>query len=308
MSTFSRPHSPRQIRHPAARSASHRADKAAAEARKESTTIRVPTPALVSPVRPFSAFGIESHEAIFDGENWRSCEGSEEFADYLEEKCQELSWFTQHTHRAGKPAKMRRKTPTPLEVITVTCPPWLSDWVFGRLASGQAPTAALEASRDALLDAAFALFEGKRHLLGYAFHADTYDLHFDLIVSRQDGQGGRIGESGLHLAGPWTVGVDRQLRAGAEIGADKERNFERNIGKFRARYGVEAVPLDVALARALDEGTEKAIGIDLAPFKSAYALGVPAQERAHQQAALQALEDAKRKLLGEDVESPEVPL
>ncbi|MDX2186148.1 MAG: hypothetical protein SFV32_04375 [Opitutaceae bacterium] len=169
-------------------------------------------------------------------------------------------------------------------------------------------SSALGATRDGLLDAAFSLLSGKRHLLGYSFHADTDDLHFDLVVSRQDGQGGRIGDPGLHLAGPWTVGVDRQLRAGAQIGADKVRNFESNVAKFRARYGAEAIPLDVALARALDVGAEEAIGDDLAPFKSTYALGVPAQERAHQQAALQALDDAKRKLLGEDVESPEVPL
>jgi hypothetical protein len=98
------------------------------------------------------------------------------------------------------------------------------------------------------------------------------------------------------LVGPWCVGVDRQQRAGAEIGADKCRQLRRSVANFRHRYGEESVPLDIALARALDAAAEEVIGPDLVRYREAYAKRVPEMERQHTLAKLAALQAAEEKL------------
>jgi len=306
MSTFSRPRSRRQLRHPGARSASHQADKAAAEARRELTPVFVPAARLPSPERPFTDLGLLGHEFLLEGDEWRKCADPEDFSDSLESRAKALAWFYQQTTRRGKPARMRRKTPTPIEIVTVTFPPWLSDWALARLRSGDDPRASLAAIRTEWLEATMTVMAGKRHLIGYAFHSDTSDLHFDLVVSRQDGEGGRIGDAGLGLAGPWTVGVDRQLRADASIASDKKRRFAHNIAKFRERKGAEAIPLDVLLARALDNAAANVLGEELTPFIKTYAASVPRLEREHRKAALEVLDRARRRVLG-DPSQPEPP-
>jgi hypothetical protein len=254
--------------------------------------------------------GLTGHEYILDENGWRLCENPEEFSDFIEVESRRRSWFHQFTTRKGRPATMRRKTPTSLEVITTTFPPWLSDWTLASLRAGKDPRQKLGAITSRWLTLAIDLIGGERHLLGEAFHADTSDPHFDLIASRQDGLGGRIGGAGLGLAGPWTVGVDRQIRAGASIGRDKRRRFSRNCQKFQEREGPGATPLDLLLARSLDDAAAEVLGEELAPFISAYAASVPRLEREHRRAALDALDRARRMVLGQDrdAEPPEVEL
>jgi hypothetical protein len=120
----------------------------------------------------------------------------------------------------------------------------------------------------------------QRHWIGVSCHTDTSDLHVDLLLSRYDGKGGKIGKPGLQLSGPWVVGVDRQLRAGAAIASYKRRQFRANLSKHQQRYGDDAVPLDVALSRALDECAEMEMP-ELARYRADYARRVPELEHAH---------------------------
>jgi hypothetical protein len=301
MSTFSRPKTSRQLRHPGARSQSHKSEKAAAEQWEEITTISVPAPKSNTTSRPFEALGLTSHEFVFDDGKWYSCAAPEEFSNHLEQTASERNWFYQSTHRRGKPALMRRKTKNPLEVLTVTFAPWLSEWALSRLLSGQPPVAELARIEDEFSTRVLRLLSNNRHVIGRALHADTDDLHLDFVVTRQDGEGRRIGAAGLHLVGPWTTAVDRQLRSGAVIADDKRRTFGRNVAKFKGRYGDKVMPLDVALARALDEAADSVIGPELRPFREAYAKSVPALEAEHRRVALAALESAKNQILGRDL-------
>lgn len=202
---------------------------------------------------------------------------------------------------------MKRTVAAPLEIQTTSFAPWLSDWTAAEIAARRDPRKKLAATRNRWLETAREMFGGVRHLLGFACHTDTDDLHFDLALSRQDGQGGRIGEPGLRLVGPWCVGTDRQLRAGAEISPDKRRQLRRSVANFHHRYGKEAVPLDVVLARALDAAAEEAIGPELLRYRDAYAERVPGLERRHTLAKLAALQAAEEKLRESLVPEPTPP-
>ena len=82
MSTYTRPRTKRQLRHPGSRSKSHRIDKQQGEARKETAWFGVDAPERPSPQRNFH--GLTGHEYIHDGQRWKRCQGPEEFADHLE--------------------------------------------------------------------------------------------------------------------------------------------------------------------------------------------------------------------------------
>jgi len=293
MSTYTRAKTKRQRRHPGSRGKSHKLDKQHGDARKETAWLGVDAPSRPSPQRKFP--GMEGHEYTYDGGTWHRCTGPEELADFLEKMAELLGWYISATKRKGREVEMKRPVATPVEIFTTTFSPWLSDWVEAELAAGRDPKKKLAAIRNRWLEAAQGLLAGQRHLLGYAFHADTDDLHFDLCCSRQDGKGGRIGEPGLRLVGPWCVSTDRQVRSGAKINADKQRQLRRSIANFRHRYG-NTVPLDVALARALDTAAEEVIGPDLIRYREAYAKRVPQMEREHAAAQLAALDAAAQKL------------
>jgi hypothetical protein len=241
--------------------------------------------------------GIEGHEQTFDGMRWSRCRGPEEFADYLEEESQRRSTFVDETQRRGKRVLMKRKARTPLEILTTTFPPWLSEWVAAELRAGRDPRPNLAKIRSTWMGKVVDRLQGERFLLGYAFHADTDDLHFDVCVSRQDGKGGRIGAAGLGLVGPWCVGVDRQLRAGAQIAPIKRSQLSRSVANFRRREGADAVPLDVQFARELDATADDVIGPALSLFKAAYANLVPLLEQQHAQAELEALDAARERVV-----------
>lgn len=259
--------------------------------------VRVPAPAHPRADRPFMAMGLEGHEFTYDGTRWSRCHKPEEFADYLETESHRRSFFVDETQRRGVAVKMKRKVGTPIEVLTTTFPPWLSEWVAAELRAGRDPRPQLAKLRSTWIGMVMERLHGERFLLGFAFHADTDDLHFDVCVSRQDGKGGRIGEAGLGLVGPWCVGVDRQLQAGADIAPLKRSQLSRSVGNFRRREGADAVPLDVQFARDLDGAADDVIGPALSLFKTAYARQVPALERQHAQAALDALDCARDQIL-----------
>jgi hypothetical protein len=294
MSTHVRAKTSRQLRHSGSRGKSHKLDKQQGELRKETSWLGVEAPQRPSPQRSFA--GLEGHEYIFDGQKWHRCQGPEELGDHLEAEAARRSHYRAQTTRKGVPVEMLRRVETPVDVLTTSFPPWLSDWTAAEIASQRDPRLKLATVRNRWLESAQNLLVGVRYILGYALHADTDDLHFDLALSRQDGKGGRIGETGLGLFGPWGCGTDRQLRAGAQIHPDKRRQMTRAIANFRRRYGEDAVPLDVQLARSLDAAADEVLGAELKPYREAYAARVPELERAHAAAQLAALKAAETKL------------
>ena len=295
MSTHSRPKNKRQLRHPGSRSRSHQLDKQEGEARQKNDWLRISAPESPTTKRTFGT--LQGHEYTFDGEQWQRCEGPEEFADYIEAEAAKRSWFMDHPKRKGVATEMRRRVASPVEVLTTTFAPWLSDWLAAETVQGRDARPKLAAIRNRWREAAAGMLAGSRYLMGYAFHADTDDPHFDLVLSRQDGKGGRIGKPGLLLVGPWCTAVDRQLRSGATIRPDKSQQIKRSIANFRHRYGEDQKPLDVMLARALDAAAEAVLGVELTPYKEAYAQRVPELERQHVEAQLEVIEAAKEKLL-----------
>jgi hypothetical protein len=293
MSTYNRPRTRRQLRHPASRSKSHKRDKREGEARQQTQWVGVEAPPRPSPERSFG--DLIGHEYICENGTWRRCDKPEEFADYMEKMAELLGWYRSETMRKGQKVEMKRPAPG-VEILTTTFSPWVNEWVAKKLAENRDPRKQLAEIRNQWLEKVKARLQGERHLLGYAFHADTSDLHFDLALSRQDGAGGRIGRPGLGLVGPWCVGVDRQQRVGAQISPDKSRQQRRSIANFRHREGEDAVPLDIALARALDEAAEEVIGPELLHYRDAYAARVPELERQHKLAQLEMLQAAEEKL------------
>ena len=294
MSTHGRPKSRRQMRHPGSRGKSHWEDKQRGEARRQTTFVPVPSPEHPSPRRVFGP--LHGHEYTFNGRNWKRCEGGEEFGDFLERQAELRGWYRSQTKRKGVAVEMKRQVAAPIEVLTTTFSPWLSDWTADEIAAKRDPRKALAAIRTKWLENAQRLLRGLRFFLGYAFHCDTDDPHFDLCVTRQDGRGGRIGKPGLQLVGPWCCGTDAQLRAGADISPHKSHQMKNSVANFRHRYGENAVPLDVSLARALDAAAEAVIGPELLNYRRAYAQRVPELERKHTAAQLAALQAAEAKL------------
>lgn len=304
MSTHSRPKTRRQLRHAGSRSVSHKLDKQQGDERKETNWVGVDAPQRPSPERSFP--GLTGHEFIREGDSWRRCEDPEELANCIERENKRRSWFMDTTQRKGVTVEMLRRVKAALEILTTSFAPWFSDWTAAQLALGKDPRPQLAAIRTQWLGEAQKVLSGERHMLGYAFHADTDDLHFDLVLTRQDGEGGRIGGNGLGLVGPWCCGVDRQLRSGAEISAEKRSQMGRAVANFRRRHGKDAKPLDVQLARALDEAADEVIGPELQPYREAYAKKVPELERAHKRAQLSIIQDAEEKLR-EDLEATPAP-
>lgn len=292
MPTYIRAITSRQLRHTASRCRSHRDDARANAARPECVSVPLPQPA--PPPLTFEDLGLMGHEYKCEGRDWVRCVDAEEFADYVQQLGQSRNWFHDTTTRHGRPCRMLRRVGTPVEIHTTTFSPWLNAWIRAELQAGRDPRPTLAEIRNRWLAFVTTRFAGVRHVLGYSLHADTGNLHFDLVLTRQDGRGGRIGPTALRLVGPWACGTARQRDVGATISAEKSRRLGVMITRFRARYGAAAVPLDVELNRALDAAADAVLGDQLAPFKREYAASVPALEQMHA-AAIRSAADALRE-------------
>jgi hypothetical protein len=304
MSTHTRAKTKRQWRHPASRSRSHLNDKRQGEARRETQWVPVAAPEHPRPDRSFAP--LQAHEYTYDGSTWRRCNDPEEFADYLETEARRRNWFMDRTQRKGVPVQMRRPAETPVEVLTTTFSPWLADWTEAQLKAERDPRQQLAAIRNQWLRAALGLLAGQRFVLGLATHVDSKAApHIDLCLSRQSGTGERVGKAGLSLVGPWCVGCSRQKEVGAQIHPEKQRQLTRSVANFRGRYGEDAVPLDVSLARALDTAADEVLGAELQPYRAAYAKRVPEMERQHAAAQLAVLKVAEEKLQERAAPEPE---
>jgi hypothetical protein len=308
MSLYTRAKTKRQLRHPGSRGKSHLEDKRQGEARRETKWVPVVAPEHPRPERSFAP--LQGHEYTHDGTAWKRCADPEAFGTYLEAEARRRGWYLDHTQRKGVPVTMRRPVAAPVEVLTTTFSPWLADWTAAQLDAKRDPRKQLALIRNVWLKAAQKALASSRHLLGFAVHLDTPAApHMDVALSRYDGQGGRIGEPGLRLSGPWSVGCLRQVQAGAKIHPDKRRQLTRAVANFRRRYPEpNAIPLDVALARALDAAAESVLGAELQPYREAYAARVPELERKHAAAQLAALQAAAEKLRERAAPAPEITL
>jgi hypothetical protein len=297
MSTHIRAKTDRQLEHSGSRGQSHLRDKAEGERRRRVKSLCYPAAQHPTEDRPFHEY-IDGHEQKRDPDTgtWTRCVNPEEYPKYLLAQSRDRSRFKDGTIRKGKPISMLRKAATPIEILVTTFPPWLSNWALAEFKAKRDARPFLAKIRNCWIPRAISRLAGIRYLIGYSFHCDTDDLHFDLAVSRQDGKGGRIGRAGLGLVGPWATATDRQVRACAIISSNKASRLSRDVANFRHRYGDGSVPLDVTLARDLDEAADNVLRAQLKPWKEAYAAKVPELERAHIAAELSAIDTVRAKI------------
>ena len=308
MSTYTRAKTRRQQRHPASRSRSHKADKAAAERRKAVAFLPIPAPNYAVAGPTLEGLGMTGYELIYDGSRWHACADPESFGDYLEGESKRRNWFFDLVQRGRKRARMRRKVATPIEVLTTPFCAGMRTWCASELEHGADPRWHLAAIRNWWLQTVVPVLQSQRYIIGVAAHFDTPTPHFDVVVSRQDGCGGRIGQAGLGLVGPWVVSVDRQVRFGAAISQIKREKLDKDFANFGYRYGPDSIPLDVRMARALDAVSRDIVGPHLDQHRSAYAAQVPLLEQAHILAKIEALEGAREHLIRQLDAVPKRPL
>ena len=307
MSTYTRASSKskRKLRHSAARGRTHAEDKRQAEARRGIFVV-LPKAAAGKVGPTLEERGMRSSERIHRGGRIIACEGEEQFADYIEAEAGERNWAYQHRMKLGKEVTVRIPVPTAVEVVVVSFSPWANAYIADLLAAGGDGNALALKAWSRFCDYAKSILVGdwERYFLGEALHADTHVLHGDLLLSRQE-DGMRVGRAGFTRSGPWFVGVDRQLRAGATINSKKQRQYRRSAQQHFRRYGQDSRPCDVLLARALDKACDETMGPELARYRVAYAASVPAREQAAAKAQLDRLEAAKDALMENfDVQEP----
>lgn len=167
MSTRSLLRTKRQRRHPASRSKSHRLDKLQGEARQRTVWVGLDAPERPNQSRSFP--GLDGHEYLFDGAMWTRCDGPEDFADHVEEQSDLRSWYKKQTTRNGVPVDMKRRVDAPLEVLTTTFEPALSDWTAAEIAAGRNPRPKLAAIRNLWLRGVQACLAGQERQKGSCF-------------------------------------------------------------------------------------------------------------------------------------------
>lgn len=287
-----------KLRHPGARGKYHAEDKRQADARRG---IFVVLPAAAKDNRPsLESRGMRSSERIHRGGWITECQGEEEFGNYIEHEAGERNWAYCERSKRGKIVTERILTPTAVEILVVPFAPWVTAFIEAKLAAGEdANTLALKIWALFCTYAKVLLVgDHERYFLGEALHMDTANAHGDLVLSRQE-DGMRVGRAGLALGGPWLVGTDRQLRAGATISPKKQKHFDQDIQKHFRRHGRNSRPFDILLARALDRAADEVIGPELVRYRTAYAASVPAREQRAIDTKLARLEAAKAALMNE---------
>ena len=298
------PRTDKECKHPASRGASHHLDKLLGEARRRVRMIPVTAAPSPSQKRDFGDLqGFELYREQVGP--WRRIDDPEEFGPLMIKERKARSTYKATASRRGQPEVVTRRDPYPIQNLTFVLHPAASDWVAGQVATSLDPKPALREILRRFYLLVQETLAGQRDLFGICFHADTDDLHFDFLISRQ-GPNGRIGKAGLGLVGPWCVAVDRQIRAGAEVGVQKRAQYVRAVANFRRRYG-DAKPLDIRLCRALDDVSAAVIGAPLRQYVDAYAKSVPGLERAHALAAIAELDEARAKLAATIPPSPPAP-
>ena len=285
-----------QALHVGSRSASHERDKAKGDARRKYKFFSVETEERPSPTRDFK--GLTGVEGIADPMTgrWTLCKDKDELGKHLVRESVARSRYKALTTRRGQPEMMTRIDPNPLTVHTASFHPAHCDLIADLIALGMDGQNIVHRIFAKYLSRAVLLFVDRRFVLGGALHVDTDDIHADLVVSR-NGPDYRLGKAGLGLVGSWCVAVDRQLRAGAKINAQKRAQFDRSMANFRRREGADAIPLDIQLARTMDAAAGEVLGDKATPYVTRYAASVPELERKHTLAALRELDAAREKLM-----------
>lgn len=296
MGTHINAKSKRQQAHTSPRSKVHKLDRELGKLRRQAEWSAYEAPTYPSPTRDFG--NLQSQEFKYRDGELIPCDDPEDYANYAMSEAVKHSWYKKETVRKGVPVMMKRTAGTPVEIVTTTAEPALSDFIAAQVSAGRDPSSIVDKIQFRWLFRVLPRVSSNRKMLGMSRHADTDDLHWDLLLSRQDGIGGRVGETALRLTGPWATATDRQVRCGAKISSDKKQKLAMSVANFRARYGANEVPFDVFLARSLDDATTEVLGNLITPYREAYARRVPDLERAHTKAKLDALERAHKRVLG----------
>ncbi len=294
-----------QLSHMSSRSAAHQRHKFQGELRRQHRFLKVISAERPSPKRDFG--GVEGFELILNADGvWRRCSDPEEVGRYLKaekrRRCKYEAWTTRH----GKPELAKRTMKTPIDILTTSLHPAASDILAEDVKAKRDIKPALRAIFGSFLRSAQELLEKQRYVLAAAAHLNTDDLHFDIAVARNCPIKGRIGHAGARTVGPWCVAVDRQIRSGARINRTKKGQYQRDVASYRHRYGNDAKPIDIVLARLMDKCAAQVLGPRLEASIQAYAKSVPELERKHAACAAEELEQVRAILL-KSVEQDNLP-
>jgi hypothetical protein len=182
----------------------------------------------------------------------------------------ERRWNLAEMTRAGKKCKVRRKRTSPAsEEFVVNFSPFQMRFLNGELARWEAAGITAEKRmkmlvalvdeirRDVLAD--FKTRTGRDVVASYV-HWDSNKVHIGIIHSRVGPNNDLVGEKRLGTVGPWTTAQNRIAKLGLVDAGDSR--LADNLEKFRARFGENRPPLDVALHDLLDERfSEKVAGM-----------------------------------------------
>lgn len=286
-----------QLAHMSSRSKTHKRHKLQGDLRRQHRFLRVAAAERPSPKRNFG--GLEGFELILKPDGaWHRCDDPEELIQYLKKEKRRRLKYEKWTTRHGKPELAKRTVQRPIDILTTSLHPAASDVLAADVAGGRDIRPTLRAIFGPFLQAARALLEKQRYVLAAAMHMNTDDLHMDIAVAKNCPIKGRIGRTGLLTVGPWCVAVDRQIRCGARINPTKQNRYQRSVANYRRRYGNDAKPLDITLARLLDDCALRVMGARLEASLQAYAQGVPELERKHAECDAAELEQARAIVLG----------
>jgi hypothetical protein len=284
-----------QRHHVGSRSASHKKDKKRGDERRSIRYIAVD--AEIHPVRQ-NYPGIYGIELMCDDQNsWSVCNHPDDLGAHLDREVKARSVFHDLTSRHGRPERVKRRDKCPLKNNTISFHPAVCTAIIAAINKGEDAELIVRRILAKFLISVGQLFAGIRHIIACAFHADTGTLHVDIVTSRQNHAGERIGKHGLDLAGPWTVGVWRQLECGANINPQKRLKYDAGMANFHRRHGVDAVPFDIRLAAACDKAAAAVLGDALRPHLIAYAASVPEREHVNALATLAELDAARQQVM-----------
>lgn len=260
----------KQIGHSAQGHPDHAKDAAEYEYLKHVHTVRLPWERPDGLEVDLSA--IPPRNYVFEGGEMIEISDPIEYATRVQQKASKLT-----TYRLMRDDDTPRieHTSKPLLKVLLTLPPWFSLYLSDRVKLGDDPRALSNLMVQVL---AVGLDEAAR-LTGYrkvslTSHTDTRSGHGEPNLTRYlpadpDPQppcaGTVLGLVGLHA-----VGVDRQIRVGANVAPASLAHYESNLAKYRDRHGETALPTDIAVARAIDDRVDRLLKDDITPYKRAY--------------------------------------
>ena len=200
------------------------------------------------PKKDFSALAPHLRPHIRVGNRFVPVDGGK-YLSHLEEKSRPVQ-YRGAKHRNGKTGTSVRWCKSPLVRHTVTVAPWSNDYLFVGVQRDPEHVAALViAWARKLIPCIEAAHPGCR-VESFNWHFRNGILHVDFALARVvDGR--MVAPDGFGWLGDWDVAVDRQRRCGVFWGPHDAKHVQNH--RKRASRGWEGPPLDLLIARQLDE-------------------------------------------------------